>query len=400
MARASKALAKGPVAACCAAETTLNPWKDYSKTFRWILVQLASILLLVLVWCSSSRADEYASVPHNVIESRASTTIENQGIERAREKGRQSLILSRLMPAQNDHEEQRAIQSSEPLLEALTEDISAKWADLQARIQLEQEALAACRAGSINCPAAARRFLHIVELGRQRQGRARLAEINRAVNFSIRPVSDWAQYGVADFWSAPLATLNAGKGDCEDYAVLKYEALREAGIAPENLRLLLVYYPRRRTNHAVVAVHVDEEWLILDNSTLIMANSSDVRHYRPLFVLDHRGIGVFGFGGVGDGLQTRPADPSALEPAPQDPRWRLRSARNMLAPSLQNRTSKGIRLTIYPVEFQRRLEQKWARRIDQIIAVTRNATPPRDPNDDDDYEDEDEEDKDQAAARA
>jgi hypothetical protein len=48
-------------------------------------------------------------------------------------------------------------------------------------------------------------------------------------------------------------------------------------------------------------------------------------------------------------------------------------------------------MTIYPVEFQRRLEQKWARRIDQIIAVTRNATPPRDPNDDDDYEDEDEE---------
>jgi len=55
-------------------------------------------------------------------------------------------------------------------------------------------------------------------------------------------------------------------------------------------------------------------------------------------------------------------------------------------------------MTIYPVEFQRRLEQKWARRIDQIIAVTGNATPPRDANDDDDYEDEDEEDKGQAAA--
>ena len=45
-------------------------------------------------------------------------------------------------------------------------------------------------------------------------------------------------------------------------------------------------------------------------------------------------------------------------------------------------------MIIYPVEFQRRLEQKWGRRIDQIIAVTGSATPPRDPNDDDDYEDE------------
>src|SRR4029077_4761759 len=130
-------------------------------------------------------------------------------------------------------------------------DISAKWADLQSRFRLDEEILSECRAGSTNCPVAARRFLQIVELGRQRQGRARLAEINRAVNFSIRPVSDWAQYGVADFWSAPLVTLGAGAGDCEDYAVLKYVALREAGIAPDDLRLLIVYYPRRRTNHAV-----------------------------------------------------------------------------------------------------------------------------------------------------
>jgi predicted transglutaminase-like cysteine proteinase len=273
-----------------------------------ILVQLASILLLAVVCCRASRADEYSYIPPDVIESRASATVENQTVEKASEKGHESRVLSRLMPAQKDHDEQHAIKSSEPLFEALTEDISAKWADLQSRIQSEQETLAACRAGATNCPAAARRFLQIVELGRQHE-RARLTEINRAVNFSIRPVSDWAQYGVADFWSAPLVTLGAGAGDCEDYAVVKYVALREAGIAPDDLRFLIVYHPRRKTNHAVVAVHLGEDWLILDNSTLIMVNSSDARHYRPLFVLDHRGVGIFGFGGVGDGLQTRPADP-------------------------------------------------------------------------------------------
>jgi predicted transglutaminase-like cysteine proteinase len=243
-----------------------------------------------------------------VIESRASATVEDQTAEKASEKAHQSRVFSRVTPAQKDHEEHHAIRFSEAPgpFEALTEDISAKWADLQSRIQSEQETLAACRAGSTNCPAAARRFLQIVELGRQRQGRARLAEINRGVNLSIRPVSDWAQYGVADFWSAPLVTLSAGAGDCEDYAVVKYVALREAGIAPDDLRLLIVYNPRLRTNHVVVAVHLSEEWLILDNSTLIMVNSSDARHYRPLFVVDHRGVGVVGFGGVGDDLQTRP----------------------------------------------------------------------------------------------
>ena len=50
-------------------------------------------------------------------------------------------------------------------------------------------------------------------------------------------------------------------------------------------------------------------------------------------------------------------------------------------------------MTIYPVEFHRRLEQKWTSRIDQILAVTGKASPPRDPNDDEDEEEEEEEDE-------
>ena len=52
-------------------------------------------------------------------------------------------------------------------------------------------------------------------------------------------------------------------------------------------------------------------------------------------------------------------------------------------------------MTTYPIEFHRRLEQKWASRIEQILTFTGTAPPPRDPNDDDDDEVEDEEDEDQ-----
>ena len=50
-------------------------------------------------------------------------------------------------------------------------------------------------------------------------------------------------------------------------------------------------------------------------------------------------------------------------------------------------------MTTYPVEFHRRLEQKWASRIDFLSGIG-NTTPPRDPNDDDDEDEEDEEDED------
>ena len=53
-------------------------------------------------------------------------------------------------------------------------------------------------------------------------------------------------------------------------------------------------------------------------------------------------------------------------------------------------------MTTFPIEFHRRLEQKWASRIEQILTVTGTAPPPRDPNDDDDDDEvEDEENEDQ-----
>ena len=49
-------------------------------------------------------------------------------------------------------------------------------------------------------------------------------------------------------------------------------------------------------------------------------------------------------------------------------------------------------MTTYPVEFHRRLEQKWASRIDFLSGIG-YTTPPRDPNDDDGDEDEEDEDQ-------
>ena len=177
-----------------------------------------------------------------------------------------------------------------PPLPNRANDISAKWNELQSRISADEATLATCRSGDGPCPAAARRFLSLIELGLQLQGRARLGVINRAVNLSIRPVSDWAQYGVDDFWASPLATMSSGAGDCEDYAIVKYVALGQLGVAPSDLRLLIVYDAKHEANHAVVAVRHGSEWLILDNRTLIMVNIEAIQSYWPLFVLDYRGV--------------------------------------------------------------------------------------------------------------
>jgi len=254
-----------------------------------LLQHIASMLLLIALLCPAAQAAGQPDPLADVIERRAGAAAGKQIVEQNRDFVRIALLT----PA---HARQSPDNSDVQPSQALTRDISAKWRDVLGRIDSEEETLAACRASLDACSPAARRLLQIVELGRQGAGRARLGEINRAVNLSIRATSDWTQYGVDDFWSAPLATLEKGAGDCEDYAILKYLALREAGISPDDLRLLIVSYPRRRTIHAVLAVHFDEEWLLLDNVTMVMVNSAEATQYLPLIALDYHAMTTFAAG--------------------------------------------------------------------------------------------------------
>ena len=111
-----------------------------------------------------------------------------------------------------------------------TAELLTKWTSVKAGIRAESEILAHCRENPEHCPSAARTFLAIVAEGRAHTGRARIGVINRAINLAIRGKSDLAQWGVEDRWTAPLATLTSGSGDCEDYAIAKYVALTEAGV--------------------------------------------------------------------------------------------------------------------------------------------------------------------------
>ena len=250
------------------------------------------LFLIAVICCGPAQAIAQPSGSSAVLQASAWERPGDEAIAVAYHNESETRTLPRvnlLAPGRKDHSRESTTTPSEPfgrrLLAAPPNDVMVKWVELQSRIHSEEETLAACRSGDGTCPASARRLLDIIKLGQQRQGRARLGEINRAVNLSIKPVSDWDQYGVPDFWSAPLATLGAGAGDCEDYAIAKYVALRESGIIPNDLRLMIVHDLKHRTDHAVVAVRHEEEWLLLDNRTLIMANAEEARHYYPLFVL-------------------------------------------------------------------------------------------------------------------
>ena len=151
-----------------------------------------------------------------------------------------------------------------------------------------------CEENRASCQSrAALEFLAIVESGRKLAGRARLGEINRAINLKLKPKSDLALYGADDVWSPPLATLAIGAGDCEDYAIAKFVALQEAGVSPDDLRILIVRDDLREEDHAVVAARLDGNWLMLDNRHMAMVEDKRVRRYRPVFLVDRDGVKLY-----------------------------------------------------------------------------------------------------------
>jgi len=167
-----------------------------------------------------------------------------------------------------------------------------KWRRVQADITKDLEVVAQCQAGK-PCPAPAKRLLSLSLEGFGRSDRARAGILNRAIDLAISPVSDQIQWGVPDHWSDPLETLHSNSGDCEDYAIVKYAALLAAGVSKDAVKIVVLRNRLPNEDHAVVAVRVDNQWLILDNRTLTLVRDMDVRRAIPEFVLDDEGVSRF-----------------------------------------------------------------------------------------------------------
>jgi predicted transglutaminase-like cysteine proteinase len=162
-----------------------------------------------------------------------------------------------------------------------------KWSGVEVDIRAENEILARCREDIAHCPAVAQSFLDIIAEGRAQTGRARIGVINRAVNMAIQPARDPAH------WRAPLDTISLGRGDCKDYAIAKYVALTAAGVAAQDVKLVIVHNLAANEDHAVVAVRDESNWIVLDNRWLTLVEDVDMPKVIPLLVLDEQGVRVF-----------------------------------------------------------------------------------------------------------
>ena len=141
-------------------------------------------------------------------------------------------------------------------------------------------------------------WLSSINAARSRNDDTRLRQINDFINRRITFDDDISVWQQSDYWATPLETIGQGRGDCEDFAIIKYISLRQAGIPASKLRLVFV---KARLNtpsgpmqvaHMVLAYYANPsaEPLVLDNLEPAIRPASQRSDLQPVFSFNSEGI--------------------------------------------------------------------------------------------------------------
>jgi len=161
-----------------------------------------------------------------------------------------------------------------------------KWKRVLAKADKQVRALNTCTAGQKGCPPGAASWQRIIRQARDLPVFEKLKTVNAFFNkWPYRLDQD--AYGTSDWWATPQEFLKLS-GDCEDFAITKYYALRELGFSAEDMRIVVLQDRIRGIAHAILVVFVDTEAYVLDNVSSVVFSHKKYRHYVPYYSLNEK----------------------------------------------------------------------------------------------------------------
>lgn len=123
---------------------------------------------------------------------------------------------------------------------------------------------------------------------------AKLETVNRTFN-ALPYVPAWQNWHRASYWETPFELLARG-GQCEDYAIAKYLALRAVGVGDDVIRVLIVRDTDLGVDHAVLLADVGGQSYLLDNLQPRIVSAAQATQYRPYYAINLSGYWTY-FGG-------------------------------------------------------------------------------------------------------
>ena len=106
-------------------------------------------------------------------------------------------------------------------------------------------------------------------------------DVNLVINTAVKYT---AELRGEDVWQPPSVTWTLKRGDCEDYAILKYAMLMKAGIPARVVigEIKSLSVPDGRDPHAWCAAYLDVTWRALDNKFDHLIKVSEYINWLPL----------------------------------------------------------------------------------------------------------------------
>jgi predicted transglutaminase-like cysteine proteinase len=95
-------------------------------------------------------------------------------------------------------------------------------------------------------------------------------------------LNDLTNSGRSDYWQSAFETVATGVGDCEDYAIAKYVALRALDVPAEQLEFT-VGKLQNRGAHAVLLARTPEGPRLLDNLRVDVEPIERCRDFLPIY---------------------------------------------------------------------------------------------------------------------
>lgn len=153
-----------------------------------------------------------------------------------------------------------------------------QWTRVLSVADRQTRQLSKCRK---SCPPAARNWQKALHMSAGESPMGKLKAINRFFNkWPYR--LDIEGYGMTDYWATPEEFLKLS-GDCEDYSITKYFALKQLGFSHHDMRIVVVRDRIRNIGHAVLAVYLDDTAYILDNLSNLVLTHNTYSHYVPQY---------------------------------------------------------------------------------------------------------------------
>lgn len=160
-----------------------------------------------------------------------------------------------------------------------------QWARVLASMEREWPAYRRCADDARACDSAVlESWRELIVAARGLNRLHQLDAVNRFVN-RWPYKSDSEIYGLREYWATPSEFLSRS-GDCEDYSIAKYYALRALGFGREDLRVVILMDQIRGIGHAVLAVYTGSDILILDSLSDLIVSHSRYKHYVPQYSMN------------------------------------------------------------------------------------------------------------------